>query len=158
MPGLSRDKWKDTLKHLLKDVLGLPEDSNIWKGLAHHARGVDQLDIYMVTTMDYDDLRGLSYKPSAKVATHSVPKGIAMGLINFQKMYWEYDGAGKIMVDELLTLTMEEFEKYEHDLSKRQVVDPNFQVASPPSTAGRAPSDPMQDLTRESKETHQVSL
>jgi len=37
MPELARDKWKDALKHLLEDVLGLPEDSNIWKGLAHHA-------------------------------------------------------------------------------------------------------------------------
>jgi len=114
MPGLARDKWKDALKHLLEDVLGLPEDSNIWKELAHHAGGVDQLDIYMVTTMDYDDdLRGLGYKPSPKVAMRSVPKDIATRLINFQKMYWEYDGARKTMVDELLTLTMEEFEKYE---------------------------------------------
>jgi len=148
MPGLARDKWKDALKHLLKDILGLPEDSNIWKGLAHHAGGVDQLDIYMVTTMDYDDLRGLGYKPSPKAAMHSVPKGIATWLINFQKMYWEYDGAGKTMVDELLILTMEEIEKYEHDLSKRQVTDPNFQVAPPPPMAGRAPSDPMQDFNK----------
>jgi len=43
---------------------------------------------------------------------------------------------------------MEDFERYEHDLCKRQVVDPNFQVASPPSTVGRAPSDPMQDFNK----------
>jgi len=42
MPGLARDKWKDVLKHLLEDVLGLPEDSDIWKGLAHHTRGVSR--------------------------------------------------------------------------------------------------------------------
>jgi len=77
MPGLARDKQKDTLKHLLKNVMGLPEDSNIWKGLECHAGGVDQLDIYMVTTMDYNDVRGLSYKPTPKVAMHSVPKGMA---------------------------------------------------------------------------------
>jgi len=148
MPVLARDKWKDALKHLLEDVLGLPEDSDAWKGLAHHAGGVDQLDIYMVTTMDCDDLRGLSYKPSAKAATHSVLKGIATWLINFQKMYWKYDGAGKTMVDKLLTITMEEFKKYEHDLCKRQVADPNFQVSSPPPTAGRAPSDPIQDFNK----------
>jgi len=35
-----------------------------------------------------------------------------------------------------------------HDLSKRQVADPNFQVASPPPTAGRAPSNPMQDFNK----------
>jgi len=148
MPGLARDKQKDMLKHLLEDVLGLPEDSNVWKGLAHNARGVHQLDIYMVTTMDYDDLRGLSYKPSPKAATRSVPKGIATRLINFQKIYGEYNGARKTMVDELLTLTMEELEKYEHDLRKRQVADPNFQVTSPPPTAGRAPSNPMQDFNK----------
>jgi len=85
-----------------EEVLGLPEDSNVWKGLAHHAIGVNQLDIYMVTTMDYDDLRGLSYKPTPKAATHSVPKGIATRLINFQKMYWEFDGARQTMVDKLL--------------------------------------------------------
>jgi len=147
MPG-ARDKRRDMLKHLLEDVLGLPEDSDIQKGLAHHTGGVDQLDIYMVTTMDYNDLRGLSYKPSAKAATRSVPKGIATWLINFQKMYWEYDGARKTMVDELLTLTMEEFEKFEHDLRKRQVADPNFQVVSPPPTVGRAPSDPIQDFNK----------
>jgi len=83
MPELARDKWKDALKHLLEDVLGLPEDSNVWRGLAHHAGGVDQLNIYMVTTMDSDDLRGLSYKPTLKAATHSVPKDMASWLINF---------------------------------------------------------------------------
>jgi len=52
------------------------------------------------------------------------------------------------MVDELLTFMMEYFERYEHYLHKRQVVDPNFQVISPPSTVGRAPSDPMQDFNK----------
>jgi len=137
MPGLARDKQRDALKHLLEDVLGLPEDSDVWKGLAHYAGGVNQFDIYMVTTMDYDDLRGLSYKPSAKAATCSIPKGIATWLINFQKMYWEYDRARKTMVDELLTLMMKEFEKFEHDISKRQVANPNFQVVSPFPLAGR---------------------
>jgi len=120
MTGLARDKQKDTLKHLLEDVLGLPEDSDIWKVLAYHTGGVDQLDIYMVTRMDYDDLRDMSYKPSAKAATRSVLKGIATRLINFQKMYWEYERARKTMVDELLTLTMEEFKKYEHDLATQE--------------------------------------
>jgi len=140
MPELARDKWKDALKHFLEDVLGLPEDSNIWKRLAHQAGGVNQLDIYMVTTMDYDDLRGLSYKPTSKVATHSIQKGMASWLINFQKMYLELDQAGHTMVDELLTFTMEEFERYEHDLCKRQVANPNLQVTSP--------SDPMQDFNK----------
>jgi len=81
MPDLARDKQKEALKHLLEDVLGLPEVSNVWKGLAHHAGGVDQLNIYMVMTMDYNDFRGLSYKPTPKVATHSVPKGMASWLI-----------------------------------------------------------------------------
>jgi len=90
-PELARDKQKDALKHLLKEVLGLPEDSNVRNGLSHHAGGVDQLNIYMVMTMDYYDLRGLSYKPTLKAATRSVPKGMASWLINFQKMYWELD-------------------------------------------------------------------
>jgi len=66
---------------------------------------------------------------------------MASWLINFQKMYWELDQAGNTMVDELLTFMMEEFKKYEHDLHKRQVMNPNFQVISPPSAAGRTPSD-----------------
>jgi len=110
--------------------------------------GVDQLDIYMVVTMDFDDLRDLTYKTSAKAATHSVPRGLAVRLINFQKMYWEYDKAGKTMVDELLTLTMEEFKKYEHNLCRKQVADPNFHVAPPPPTVGRAPNDPIQDFNK----------
>jgi len=80
----------------------------------------------------------------------SVPKGMVSRLINFQKMYWELDQAGHTMVDELLTFTMEDFdfESDEHDLCKRQVADPNFQAISPPSTAGRAPSNLMQDFNK----------
>jgi len=142
MSELARNKQKDALKHLLEEVLGLPEDSNVWKGLAHHAGGVDQLYIYMVTTMDYDDLRGLGYKPTPKAATPSVPKGMASQLINFPKMYWELDQAGNTMVDEILTFTMEEFEKYEHDLRKRQVMNHNFEVIPPPRQ--QLPSHPVE--------------
>jgi len=67
---------------------------------------------------------------------------MASWLINFQKMYWELDQAAYTMVDELLTFTMEDFERYEHDLCKRQVADPNFQAIS------RAPSDLMQDFNK----------
>jgi len=52
------------------------------------------------------------------------------------------------MADELLTFTMEDFERYEHDLHKRQVADPSFQAITPPSMAGRAPSNLMQDFDK----------
>jgi len=148
MTILATNKQKDALKHLLENVLGLPEDTGIWKALANFAGGVNQLDIYMVVRMDYNDIRDLTYKTSPKAAPRSVPKGITVRLINFQKMYGEYKKAGKVMVDELLTLTMEEFEKYDHDLCQKQVVDPNFLTASPPPTTGRAPRDPIQDFNK----------
>jgi len=148
MTILATDKQKDALKHLLENVLGLPEDTGIWKALANFAGGVDQLDIYMVVRMDYNDIRDLTYKTSVKAASSPVPKGISAWLINFQKMHWEYEKAGKIMVGKLLTLTTEEFEKYEHDLRRKQVMDPSFHTASPPPTSGRPPSDPIQDFNK----------
>jgi len=74
MTGLAADKQKDALKHLLENVLGLPEDNSIWKGLANHVGGVKRLDIYELTRMDYDDIREMTYKTSAKAATRTIPK------------------------------------------------------------------------------------
>jgi len=98
--------------------------------------------------MEYDDIRELSYKPSPKAATRTITKGIAARLISFQKMYWEYNDAGKTMVGELLTFTTAEFEKYELKLHRKQVADPNFQVSSPPPTISRTSSDPIQDFKK----------
>jgi len=61
MPQLARDKHKEAVKHLPEDVMGLPEDNKVWKALAYHTGGVNQLSIYMVTKMDYNDIQYLSY-------------------------------------------------------------------------------------------------
>jgi len=99
MPQLAWNKCKDAVKNLLEDVMGLPEDNDVWKALAFHASGTDQLDIYMVTRMDYNNIWDLGYRSIPKAAICSVSKGLATLLINFQKMYWECEQARNTMVN-----------------------------------------------------------
>jgi len=52
------------------------------------------------------------------------------------------------MDDELLTITSEEFEEFEHDLWAQQIDDPNGTTPLPAPTMGSHPSGPLQDFQK----------
>jgi len=73
MPLLPMDRCIKAVKYLLMTVLQLQEDSNAWKCLVVHF-GTDQLDIYRVMEMQFDEIKELASAPNARGKTQAIQK------------------------------------------------------------------------------------
>ena len=78
MSLLPIDKCKDTFKHVVTTVFGLPTNNDIWKAFVYDMGSEDLLNIYRHTVaMAPNDVAELDFKPNdrAKSAV-PLPKGL----------------------------------------------------------------------------------